>query len=183
MLRRTAPPACPWRTSPFRLDNDTFALSLSERDGATFPWASNLAQVVTAMVDRRFNKITEIRTSQQMSRNPLLGHLFENLVVMEALKSRWNQGVDPDLYHIRDSGGFEIDQALSRQRQLFPVEIKAARSYCAAFFKNLEKSAHWSESIQPGAVIYAGEEEQVVHGHWLLPFTKTNSWFQPGSSR
>ncbi|MBC2602534.1 ATP-binding protein [Puniceicoccus vermicola] len=49
--------------------------------------------------------LLEIRTPQQMSRDPLLGNLFENLVVMEALKSRWNQGVDPDLYHIRDQGG------------------------------------------------------------------------------
>ena len=122
--------------------------------------------------------LLEIRTPQQMSRDPLLGNLFENLVVMEALKSRWNQGVDPDLYHIRDSGGFEIDLALSRQRQLFPVEIKAARSFRTEFFKNLEKSAQWSESIQPGAVIYAGEEEQMVQGHALLPFEKTASWFQ-----
>lgn len=126
--------------------------------------------------------LLEIRTPEQMGRDPLLGSLFENLVVMEALKSRWNQGVDPDLYHIRDSGGFEIDLALSRQRQLFPVEIRAARSYRAEFAKNLEKSAQWSESIQPGAIIYAGEEEQVVQGHSLLPFTKTGSWFQVRSS-
>jgi len=126
--------------------------------------------------------LLEIRTPEQMGRDPLLGSLFENLVVMEALKSRWNQGVDPDLYHIRDSGGFEIDLALSRQRQLFPVEIKAARSYRAEFAKNLKKSAQWSESIQPGAIIYAGEEEQVVQGNSLLPFTKTGSWFQVRSS-
>ncbi len=127
--------------------------------------------------------LLEIRTPQQMSRDPLLGNLFENLVVMEALKSRWNQGVDPDLYHIRDSGGFEIDLVLSRQRQLFPVEIKASRSFRAEFFRNLERSAHWSETIQPGAVIYAGEEEQTVQGHLLLPFSKTGSWFQLGSVR
>ena len=118
-----------------------------------------------------------------MSRDPLMGSLFENLVVMEALKSRWNQGVDPDLYHIRDPGGFEIDLALSRQRQLFPIEIKAARSYRPEFFKNLEKSARWSDSIQPGAVIYAGDEEQTVQGHALLPFQKTGAYFRLGSSR
>ena len=113
-----------------------------------------------------------------MSRDPLLGNLFENLVVMEALKSRWNQGVDPDLYHIRDAGGFEIDLALSRQRQLFPVEIKAARTYRTEFFKNLDKAASWSDSIQPGAVIYAGEEAQKIQGHSLIPFAKMASWFK-----
>lgn len=97
---------------------------------------------------------------------------------MEALKSRWNQGVDADLYHIRDAGGFEMDLALSRQRQLFPIEIKAARSYRPEFLKNLKKAASWSDSIQPGAVIYAGAEEQMVQGHALLPFEKTATRFQ-----
>jgi predicted AAA+ superfamily ATPase len=121
--------------------------------------------------------LLEIRTPEQMSRDPLLGNLFENLVVIEALKARWNQGMDADLYYLRDQGGFEIDLLLSRQRRLFPVEIKAARTFHTEYFKNLEKFAAWNESIQPGAVIYAGDQEQAVRGHELLPFEQTASWF------
>lgn len=122
--------------------------------------------------------LLEIRTPQQMSRDPLLGSLFENLVVIEALKSCWNRGTNADLYHLRNQGGFEIDLVLSRQRQLFPVEIKAARTYRREFGRNLHKVATWSDSIQPGAVIYSGEQEQTVEGQALVPFVKAAAWFQ-----
>lgn len=125
--------------------------------------------------------LLEIRTPEQAARDPLLGGLFENLVVTEALKTRWNQGGDADLYYFRDSGGFEVDLILSRQRQLFPVEIKAARSFHPDFTRNLKKFSSWSESIQDGAVIYAGEQQQSVHAIKLLPFDQTSTWF--GESR
>lgn len=121
--------------------------------------------------------LLEIRTPEQMSRDPLLGSLFENLVVTEALKARWNCGLDADLYYFRDQAGFEIDLILSRQRRLFPAEIKAARTFRKEYFKNLEKFASWSESIEAGMLIYAGDQEQVVHGMSLLPFGKTASAF------
>ena len=123
--------------------------------------------------------LLEIRTPGQMSRDPLLGSLFENMVVIEALKARWNHGLDADLYYFRDQAGFEIDLILSRQRRLFPLEIKAARTFRTEHFRNLEKFATWSESIEPGTLVYAGDQEQTVRGMSLLPFGKTASFFGP----
>jgi len=124
--------------------------------------------------------LLEIRSPEQIGRDPLLGHLFENLVVMEALKTRWNQGLDADLYHFRDQHGFEIDLLLSRHRKLIPCEIKAARTFHPDFMKNLAKFKTWSEKIQNGTVVYAGEKHHQVHGFNVCPFPETSEIFQEG---
>ncbi len=40
---------------------------------------------------------------KQVARDPLIGSLFENMVVMEALKTRMNKGLEVNLYFYRDS--------------------------------------------------------------------------------
>ncbi len=42
--------------------------------------------------------LLDIEKAGQVARDPLVGSLFENLVVLEALKSRYNQGMTPNLY-------------------------------------------------------------------------------------
>ena len=121
--------------------------------------------------------LLEIRSPEQAARDPLLGSLFENLIVIEALKTRWNGNRDADLYYFRDQSGFEIDLILSLQRRLFPFEIKAARSYHPNFFRNLDKFASWSDKIEQGTVIYAGDQSQNLQARSLLPFYKTASRF------
>ncbi len=98
-----------------------------------------------------------IKNSQQVSHDPLLGGLFENLVIAEALKARYNSGNDAELYFFRDQRGFEIDLVLNDNRRLFPFEIKAAQTYSANFATNLNKFHERAEKIQPGTVIYAGD--------------------------
>ena len=50
-----------------------------------------------------------IETPEQAARDPLFGGLFENMVVMEAMKARLNAGEVPNLYFLRDSQGLEAD--------------------------------------------------------------------------
>ncbi|MCI2049249.1 MAG: DUF4143 domain-containing protein [Lachnospiraceae bacterium] len=45
----------------------------------------------------------------QVSRDPLRGNLFENMVVIEAMKARINQNRDPNLYYMRTAKGVEVD--------------------------------------------------------------------------
>ena len=45
----------------------------------------------------------------QISRDPLVGSIFENLVVIEALKKRYNNGEMAGLYFFRDNHGNEVD--------------------------------------------------------------------------
>jgi predicted AAA+ superfamily ATPase len=66
-----------------------------------------------------------INSAEQVSRDPLMGGLFENMVVAEALKQRYNSGKEAELYYFRDQKGFEIDLILNEGRHLIPVEIKS----------------------------------------------------------
>ncbi len=100
-----------------------------------------------------------IEQKSQIARDPLLGSLFENMVVMDAVKTRYNQGRDPNLYFYRDNNKNEVDLIYKKQRELIPVEIKAAMTYN----DNLLKGVRYFQKINPdsehGCLIYAGELE------------------------
>ena len=101
-----------------------------------------------------------ITDSKQLSTHPLIGNLFENMVVIEALKQRFNCGKENDLYFFRDQRGFEIDLLIAEGKRILPFEIKSAQTYTPDFAKNLKTFSHRSENILPGSVVYAGDLER-----------------------
>jgi hypothetical protein len=98
-----------------------------------------------------------IKSADMVSRDPLIGNLFENMVVVEALKARLNSGNTPDMYFFRDQRGFEIDMLIAANRKLYPYEIKSARTWSADFAGNLKAFAERDDKIEKGTVIYAGD--------------------------
>ncbi len=96
-----------------------------------------------------------IEEEKQVTRDPLLGSLFENLVVMEAIKLRYNQGLDPNLYFYRDSNQNEVDLLFIRKGKVTPIEIKAAMTYN----ENLLRGVKYLQKSNPekGYLIYAGK--------------------------
>ena len=74
------------------------------------------------------------------ARDPLIGNLFENMVVIEALKARLNAGKEPELYFYRDNKGNEVDLLFRRNRQLIPIEIKSAMTFNPEFAKESRSS-------------------------------------------
>ena len=72
---------------------------------------------------------------EKVTRDPLLGALFENLVVAEAMKARLNRGLRPHLWFFRDNNGNEVDLLFQDGAELLPVEIKASRTWNKRFFE------------------------------------------------
>ena len=105
-----------------------------------------------------------------VARDPLLGGLFENMVILEALKARFNAGKDANLYFFRDSNGMEIDLLQAVGGKLYPMEIKAARTYHKDFTRNIEKFQSLNNKTGEGTVIYAGEVEQKIGEAKLINF-------------
>lgn len=118
-----------------------------------------------------------IRRLEHVARDPLIGGLFENMVVIEALKSRYNSGKEADLYFFRDNHGMEIDLIISNHRQLMPVEIKSARTFSSDFIKNIKKYRKISPSVKSGAVVYAGELTPSSDGVRIINFADTFKLF------
>ena len=98
-----------------------------------------------------------IKSADMVKRDPLVGNLFENMIVIEALKARLNAGNAPDMYFFRDQRGFEIDMLLAAERKLYPYEIKSARTWSSDFATNLKSFTERDEKIEKGTVIYAGD--------------------------
>ena len=113
-----------------------------------------------------------LRTPEQVQRDPLWGALFENFVVMEALKDRFNQGENSPLYFYRDSEGNEVDLLMPIGRQLHAIEIKAGATVNPDYFKGLKRfDAHHPGTLRSGCVVFGGAPSQArspwpVHS-WL----------------
>ena len=117
-----------------------------------------------------------INSPEQMSRDPLFGGLFENMVVVEALKKRLNSGEMPDLYFLRDSQGLEADLVFrATHDRLIPIEIKGTLTWHKELGKNLLKLRKLSPKFTDCYVIYAGELTPEVDGIKFVNFKNTAS--------
>lgn len=116
-----------------------------------------------------------IQNIEQMARDPLRGNLMENLVVLELMKARLNQGLDPNLYYFRDSHGHEVDLIYQSGRELIPIEIKSSQTFNSEFLKNLQFFQDLAKQrCKQGFLIYAGEHEQKIGSFQVLHYTKAN---------
>ena len=102
-----------------------------------------------------------LRTADQVSRDPLWGSLFENFIIMEAMKDRLNAGESAEMYFYRDSEGNEVDLLLPTGGQLHAIEIKAGATVNPDYFKGLKTfAAHHPRALAGGGVIFGGVEGQ-----------------------
>jgi hypothetical protein len=83
------------------------------------------------------------------------------MVVIEALKYRYNRGKRSNLYFWRDAKGNEVDLLLASGPDVFPVEIKAGATISRDYFKGLQAFASQLPSRPTAsALVYGGEENQ-----------------------
>ena len=118
-----------------------------------------------------------INEVDQISRDPLLGNLFENMVVLEALKTRMNRGLEPNLYFYRDANQKEIDLLYKNRNELIPLEIKAAMTYN----KTLHNSINYFNKLsggRKGYLVYAGDLEFEKSEISVLNFANTYRIFE-----
>ena len=111
-----------------------------------------------------------IKNPDQVSRDPLVGNLFENMVMLEILKSQFNKGMEKSLYYFRDSKGFEIDLIIADGRKIIPVEIKSASTYNKEFAKNLKKMSTFAPNAFSPTVVYSGDLELESDGVKYMNF-------------
>ena len=119
-----------------------------------------------------------IETTIQINRNPIRGHLFENLVMLEALKARLNRGLDAQLYYYRDNHQNEVDLIIQQGHDLIPIEIKSTNTFDSSLLKNLKYFQTLTGKRCPkGFLIYAGEKEQRIGDIYLINYRNTEHIF------
>ncbi len=84
-----------------------------------------------------------LEKSDQVFSHPLRGSLFENLIISEVLKHRFNAGKRLNITFYRDARANEVDVLLDIAGKLIPLEIKAGETLNQDYFKGfaaLEKT-------------------------------------------
>jgi predicted AAA+ superfamily ATPase len=92
----------------------------------------------------------------QLALHPFKGSLFENLVIVDFLKRRYNKGKTNNLFFWRDNTGNEVDLLFESGDLLIPIEIKSGQTISEEFFKGIR---YWNKLTQSegGFLVYSGE--------------------------
>ena len=101
-----------------------------------------------------------IEHADQLATHPLRGALFENAVVAEALKHRFNRGQQPNLSFFRDARGLECDLFYQTGRGIGAIEIKSGSTIASDYFHALNRVAGLIPDISAKAVVYGGTARQ-----------------------
>lgn len=80
-----------------------------------------------------------LQSPGQLDLHPMRGALFENMIIVEYLKDRFNAGRVSNLYFWRDNVGLEVDLLLDEPEGLLPVEIKSSATVTDDLFRGLRK--------------------------------------------
>ncbi|MCL2379510.1 MAG: ATP-binding protein [Coriobacteriia bacterium] len=110
-------------------------------------------------------RLLGIRSANELFAHPLIGNIFENFCIAEALKQRANFELPSKFYFYRDAKGKELDLIVEDGLTLTLVEIKSAQTYASNFragldfFESLIQDSHYR--IGEKSIIYTGKTAQV----------------------
>lgn len=165
------------------VDNKTIGawLSVLEASFVVFrlqPYHKNFNKRIVKMPKLYFydtgvaSALLGIENPDQLALHPFRGGLFENMIIVDFLKSRYNKGKPNNLYFWRDSLGTEIDLLVEKANSLLPIEIKSGQTITDDYFKSMSAWLRIS-GMEKGWVIYAGDEKQVrSNGITVLPLNE-----------
>lgn len=141
------------------------------------PWSENTRKRLTKSPKLYFCDtglachLLDIESPEQLSRDKMRGHLFENLIVMEALKQRYNKGKESNIFFFRDAKGNEIDLLILEAGELKAIEIKSSQTYAPSFEDVLKKTGSLlTTPVSKRAVVYAGNMENAAADIALLNY-------------
>lgn len=101
-----------------------------------------------------------IKSAEQIAIHAAKGALFENLVVNELLKARFNAGESDNLFYWRDKTGNEVDIIAENAENLTAIELKAGETINNDFFKGLNYFSALETPNTEKVVIYGGNQTQ-----------------------
>lgn len=141
------------------------------------PWSENTRKRLTKSPKLYFCDtglachLLDIESPEQLSRDKMRGHLFENLIVLEALKQRYNKGKESNIFFFRDAKGNEIDLLIREAGELKAIEIKSSQTYAPSFEDVLKNTdSLLTTPVSKRAVVYAGKMENAAADIALLNY-------------
>jgi hypothetical protein len=112
-----------------------------------------------------------IQNENHLNTHPLRGNLFENLIVIDFIKNRYNLGKEPNIYFYRDNQQKEVDIVEEKAEKLSIYEIKSAKDFHKDFLKGLNYfKKTYPNQVDKSQLIYDGEMEVLSTENGILNF-------------
>ena len=118
--------------------------------------------------------LLNIENDLQIDSFYMKGNLFENLIISEILKERYNKGLPAPLYFMRDAKGNEVDCVIEKAGDAIFIEIKMSETLSPAHLKNIQLFRKEQPSQSSDYLIYTGSEEVVFHNIQHLNWKNTD---------
>ena len=107
--------------------------------------------------------LLDIESAKQLDRDKMRGAIFENFIVMEAIKHRYNQGLEGGVFFYRDSNQNEVDVLLKQEGEITAIEVKSSMTYNKSFEKSLNQIDKWIQTpVVRKVVVYTGDFENTA---------------------
>jgi uncharacterized protein len=120
--------------------------------------------------------LQRISSPEALAVSPMLGAMFETLVVNEVLRQGNTLAMPPEAYHWRTGGGAEVDLVLDRDGKLYPIEVKCKSHLTKHDTRGLRafRETYGGDRIMAGLIVYAGSECYRVDDQTIaLPWNAT----------
>lgn len=128
------------------------------------PWYNNLNKRIIKTPKLYFYDtgllcyLLGITSASALEKHPMRGNIFENWIITEIKKNRFNAGINEGLHFFRDSAGNEIDLLIEKQGSTMAIEIKSSKKINPGMTSGLR---YWKKNNPGGQrlLIYEGEKE------------------------
>lgn len=122
--------------------------------------------------------LLDITDIKQLKTHHLKGALFENLIILEFMKSFYNSGLDPSLYFYRDKAK-ELDLIIKKAENSLAIEIKSAKTFHDSFLENLNYYEKlFPENTESLGIIYDGDLDQKRKNIEVISFNSLNKFIK-----
>lgn len=146
------------------------------------PYYENIAKRLVKSPKLYFNDpglacyLLGIESPQQLDRDKMRGAIFENMIVMEAIKHRYNMGLEGGVCFYRDSNQNEVDLLIKQEGELTAIEVKSSMTYSSSFEKALTQIEGWIKTpISKKAIVYSGDFENTSGNINLINYRHISS--------
>jgi uncharacterized protein len=114
-----------------------------------------------------------IENELQITTHPLRGPLFENMVLVELLKERYNKGFSSNFYFYRDQHNNEVDIVQEQGHLINLFEIKSSMTFHPDFLKGLNYLKKLiPDRIQNSTLVYSGSEDFPIQNHKVVNYQR-----------
>ena len=115
--------------------------------------------------------LLDIESPRQLARDKMRGAIFENYVVMEVIKHRYNRGLLNGVYFYRDSNQNEVDILLKEEGEITAIEVKSSMTYHTSFESDISQLSDWIKTpVVKKVVVYKGDFENTTSDIKILNY-------------